>query len=173
MPLTQSLDRYARMVVRELHAPTGLVSVVEPGKDRQRFPGAAGLRPDLEAVRETPLTHSFCQYVVRDEAPLIISDARLDPRVAANPAVEEYEIMAYAGYPLVDISGKVVGSVCAIDSVPREWTEADLSALADLAQATSAEVVSRQLHLRLDLMRVALVTLVLVLLMLSLALYAV
>ena len=29
---------------------------------------------------QTPLTHSFCQYVVRDDEPLVIDDARVDDR---------------------------------------------------------------------------------------------
>ncbi len=59
-----SMDRLARIVREALGVPVGLVSIVEP--ERQVFPGAAGLPEPWQTARETPLSHSFCQYVVAD-----------------------------------------------------------------------------------------------------------
>ncbi|WP_309648538.1 SpoIIE family protein phosphatase [Nocardioides sp.] len=137
-----TFDHYARLVRRLLHVPIGLVSLVEP--DRQVFRGAAGLPGPLDEVRETPLSHSFCQYVVKDASPLVISDARLDARLAGNLAIEELDVIAYAGWPLTDVRGEVIGSLCAIDSTPRTWTPEDLATLEDLAAACSAELGERE-----------------------------
>lgn len=92
------------------------------------------------STRETPLAYSFCKYVVADEKPMIITDARIHPRLHANPAVQEMEVIAYIGCPLVDQDGRTVGSLCAMDSIPRAWTAADVEVLLDLAQACSAEI---------------------------------
>jgi serine phosphatase RsbU (regulator of sigma subunit) len=143
-----SLDRYARMVRRALDVPLALVSVVEDS--RQVFPGADGLPPDLEQSRETPLSHSFCRYVVKDAQPLVITDARRDHRLHDNPAIEELQVVAYAGWPLLDHRGETIGSVCAVDSEPREWTRRDLDALQDVAAACSAELLQRELHRRAE-----------------------
>ncbi len=139
-----SYDRYARLVRRALNAPLALVSLVEA--NRQVFCGASGLAEPLDVVRETPLTHSFCQYVVADEAPLVISDAREDPRLHTNLAIRDLNVIAYAGWPLRDHTGTVIGSLCAIDHRPRAWTADELAALEDLAAACSSELAQRALR---------------------------
>ena len=147
-PVEPSLDRYARMVRRALDVPMALVSIVEA--TRQVFPGAVGLPEDLALSRETPLSHSFCQYVVKDARPLVITDARVDDRLHDNLAIRDLNVVAYAGWPLLDHRGETIGSVCAADSVPREWTQGDLDALQDVAAACSAELVQRELHRQAD-----------------------
>jgi len=144
-PADPSLDRYARLVSRVLDAPIALVSLVEAG--RQVFPGACGLPPDLEADRETPLSHSFCQYVVADQAPLVISDAREDDRLRDNLAIPDLGVIAYAGWPITDHTGVIVGSLCAIDTEPRAWSDHDILMLADLAAACSTELSERGLRI--------------------------
>ncbi|MFI5845894.1 GAF domain-containing SpoIIE family protein phosphatase [Catenuloplanes sp. NPDC051500] len=128
-------DRFASMVRKVLHVPVGLVSLVD--ESRQMFPGAHGLAEPWMGLRQTPLSHSFCQHVVASAAPLIVTDARVDPRVAGNLAITDMSVVGYAGMPLTDADGNVLGSLCAIDSAPREWTEAELDLLSDLAAACS------------------------------------
>lgn len=143
IPELGSFDRYARLVQRSLGVPTALVTIVE--SHRQVFPGALGLPAPWQEARETPLSHSFCQYVVADQRPLIISDARQDERLADNLAIAELGVLAYAGWPITDHRGQIVGSLCAIDSEARDWTDLDLENLADLASACSAELAQREL----------------------------
>ncbi|WP_435747241.1 SpoIIE family protein phosphatase [Nocardioides sp. SYSU DS0663] len=139
-----SFDRYARMVRRALGVPVALVSLVEP--DRQVFPGAVGLPAEYQASRQTPLSHSFCQHVVAASAPLVVADARLDERVRDNPAIPDLGVVAYAGWPITDHTGAVVGSLCAIDGEPRPWSAEELDSLADLAAACSSELAQRRLR---------------------------
>ena len=140
----ETLDRYARLVRRLIGVPVGLVTLVEA--DRQRFVGADGLREPWASARETPLSHSFCRWVVEDERPLVVPDARLDARLRSNFAIPELGVVAYAGWPLTDHSGAVVGSLCAIDDHARDWTRDELAALEDLAAACSSELVQRGLR---------------------------
>ncbi|MEP6816970.1 MAG: GAF domain-containing SpoIIE family protein phosphatase [Marmoricola sp.] len=140
----ESFDRYARLARRLLDVPVALVSLVEA--ERQVFPGASGLPEPYRTTRETPLSHSFCQYVVKDRRPLVIADARADDRLSDNLAVEELDVIAYAGWPLTDAGGRIIGSLCAIDTRPRVWTEHELEGLADLAAACSAELAQRELQ---------------------------
>ncbi|MDD7938211.1 SpoIIE family protein phosphatase [Actinomycetospora lutea] len=132
------MEWFAARVRRWLEVPVALVSLVRP--DEQVFPGAAGLGEPWASSRRTPLTHSFCQHVVATRRPLVIEDARADPLVAENLAVRDLGVVAYAGMPLTDESGHVLGSLCAIDLVPRSWRPAELEALADLAAACSIEL---------------------------------
>ena len=140
-----SLDRFARLVSRALSVPVALVSLVEA--ERQVFPGAIGLPPAYQDSRETPLTHSFCQYVVADRAPLVVRDARDDERLRDNRAIADLGVVAYAGWPITDHRGTIVGSLCAIDRVPRDWSSDDLEMLADLAAACSTELSERGLRI--------------------------
>ncbi|MFC6343621.1 GAF domain-containing protein, partial [Nocardioides hankookensis] len=140
-----SFDRYARLVCRSVGVPVALVSLVE--SDRQVFPGACGLPPEVDAQRETPLSHSFCQYVVADQQPLIVSDAREDARLRTNLAIPDLGVVAYAGWPITDHTGEIVGSLCAIDQEARDWTADELELLEDLAAACSTELSERGLRI--------------------------
>lgn len=128
-------DRFASIVQRALGVPVALVSLVDDV--RQVFPGACGLAVPWQQQRQTPLSHSFCQHVVTSAEPLVIEDARTDPLVAANPAITDLGVIGYAGIPLTDADGLVLGSLCAIDTSPRGWTAAELALLSDLAAACS------------------------------------
>ncbi|MFE9957058.1 SpoIIE family protein phosphatase [Micromonospora sp. NPDC005299] len=134
----EAFDRFARLVSDLLDVPVALVSLVTA--DRQFFPGAAGLPQPWADRRETPLSHSFCQHVVDVEVPMVLPDARLHPRVRGNLAIQDLGVVAYAGMPLTDLDGRVLGSLCAIDSKPRAWTAEQLRTLADLAAACSSEL---------------------------------
>jgi GAF domain-containing protein len=107
-----------------------------------------GLAEPWAAKRETPLTHSFCQYVVIEGRSKVYPDARLDPQTRDNLAIPDLGVVAYAGMPLTDTDGRTLGSLCAIDNRPREWTANELAVLRDLAEACSSELrlrISRDL----------------------------
>ncbi|WP_433796434.1 GAF domain-containing SpoIIE family protein phosphatase [Actinoplanes sp. CA-252034] len=130
-----AFDRFAALVRTVLRVPVVLVSLVDA--HRQVFPGACGLAEPWNGARQTPLSHSFCRHVVASAAPLIVEDARTDPRVAGNLAITDLNVIGYAGMPLTDAAGIVLGSLCAIDDVPRRWTAEELRLLADFAAACS------------------------------------
>ena len=128
----------AERVHRWLGVPIALVSLV--GADRQVFPGMTGLPEPWASSRAAPLSHSFCRHVVTSAEALIVSDAREHPLLRGGPAVDELGAVAYAGVPLTDEAGNVLGALCAIDRVPRQWTDAQLDLLRGLADACSAEL---------------------------------
>ena len=139
----QTFDRYARIVAEMLGVPMALVSIVEA--DRQILVGASGLPPHVEASRCTPLSHSFCRHVVADQRALVIDDARRDERSRADPVIQDLAVVAYAGFPLTDTEGHVVGALCAIDHERRHWSDEDLARLDDLAHLCSREIVLHEI----------------------------
>ncbi len=139
-PPEEVFDRITRLAARLLDAPVALVTFVDFEGDRQFFKSRFGVG-DLS---QTPLTHSFCQLVVKTEAPLIVSDAQHDPRVSDNPAVSELGVSAYLGAPLLSLEQLPLGALCVIDRKPRAWTGLDLELLADLAQLAQREIGFRQ-----------------------------
>jgi len=133
-----ALDLFTRLVRASLGVPVALVSLVSA--DEQVLPGASGLPEPWQTLRATPLSHSVCQHVVRTGQALVIPDTREEPLLAGNLAIPDLHVVAYAGVPLRDASGRVVGSLCAIDTQPRTWSAADLALLTDLAEACSRQL---------------------------------
>ncbi len=132
------MDAIARLASRAVGSSVGLVSLVEA--DGQHFAGAVGLPEPWQSTRETPLTHSFCRHVVASQADLLVVDAREHPVLRDNLAIQDLGVIAYAGTPLRSNDGTVIGSVCAIEGRPREWSEADLEALRDASTLAGAEL---------------------------------
>jgi serine phosphatase RsbU (regulator of sigma subunit) len=133
-----AFETYAGLVRRLLGVPVALVSLVDD--ERQFFPGAAGLASPWNEARQTPLSHSLCQHVVASGKELVVTDATGDPVLCDNLAIPDLGVIGYAGMPLTDADGHVLGSLCAIDTEPREWSVDELDTLRDLAEACSAEL---------------------------------
>jgi serine phosphatase RsbU (regulator of sigma subunit) len=140
-PAEATFDRLTNLATRVLGVPVALVSLVTP--DRQFFKSQCGLPSPYAERRETPLSHSFCQYVVEDAAELIVEDAREDERLAGNLAIRDLGVVAYAGFPVRSREGDVLGSFCAIDDRPRVWSPGDLEILSELAAAATDVVALR------------------------------
>ncbi|WP_157441875.1 ATP-binding protein [Actinoplanes awajinensis] len=139
-----TLDRLTRLATRLVNAPVALVSLVDA--DRQVFVSAVGLDEPWASRGQTPLSHSFCQYVVTDQAPLVITDARADGRLCGNLAIPDLNVIAYAGFPLRSPDGQVLGSFCAIDGQPRQWSETEVEILQDLAANAESEIALHTAH---------------------------
>ena len=136
-----AFDRLTRLATQILGVPVSLVSLVDG--DRQFFKSAVGLPEPWATRRETPLSHSFCQHVVRDAVPLIVPDARIDPAFADNLAIGDIGVVAYAGIPIVTSDGHTLGSFCAIDSKPRQWTPQEIATLRELTALVVSEIELR------------------------------
>ena len=72
--------------------------------------------------------------------PIIERDVREVPGLQDSLAVSDLSVVAYAGVPLTDADGLVLGSLCAIDGEPRSWSADDIANLHDLAAACSSEL---------------------------------
>ena len=132
-PPDPSFDRHARLAAEVLNAPVALVSLID--EDRQFFKSAIGVEE-----RETPLSHSFCQHAIASREPLIVEDAREHPLLKHNPAVEELSSVAYAGVPLINADGYALGTLCVLDTHPRQWTKHQVELLGDLAASVVNEI---------------------------------
>jgi GAF domain-containing protein len=137
-PPNPTFDRLTVLAAQLLEAPVALLTLVDA--DRQFFVSACGLPEPLQTARQTPLDYSICQYAVANQRPLIIGDAHDDPFLAANLAVTELGVTAYAGMPLVTSDGYAVGTLCVIDFVARDWTDDQLTILTHLADITMDEI---------------------------------
>lgn len=138
-PPKECFDRLTEMAATLLDAPTALMSLVDV--DRQFFMSQYGLKEPWATKRETPLSHSFCQWVVSDSAELMVSNAKEHPVLADNGAVKDLDVAAYAGVPIKAQPKQIIGSFCALDSETREWTDEEQATLRDLVLIVNAFVM--------------------------------
>jgi GAF domain-containing protein len=141
-PPEEAFDQLARVAAKVMDAPIALVSLVD--EDRQFFKSSVGGHTgNLGAEQETPLSYSLCREAVATKAPLILRDARADPRFGSHPAVRSAGVAAYAGMPIVLADGHAIGTVCVLDTKPRDWNEDQVRALASLATDAATALVRR------------------------------
>ncbi len=76
--------------------------------------------------------------------PLVVPDAAIDPRFTDNPHVPAAASRFYAGVPLRSPDGHVIGTICAVDTRPRDFSDRELKILEDLALITMNELELRQ-----------------------------
>lgn len=127
-------DRVTRLASKLLDVPISLISLVD--EDRQWFKSKVGLDAD-----QTPRSQAFCAHAIMDEAPLVVPDASNDERFRANPlVVNAPNIRFYAGVPLRSNDGLAIGTLCVIDSKPKELTPDQLALLKDLASIVTKEI---------------------------------
>lgn len=141
-PAEACFDLLAGLASRLLGVPVSLMSLVDG--ERQFFKSQVGLPEPWASARQTPLSHSFCQWVVSGHENLALDDAREHPALATHRAVLDLGVVAYAGVPLEAWHGEPIGAFCAIDSRAHTWTNDDLATLGDLARLAEACMAVRR-----------------------------
>jgi diguanylate cyclase (GGDEF)-like protein/PAS domain S-box-containing protein len=133
-PGEERFDRFTRLAAASFGVPIALVSLVDT--DRQWFKSCLGLD-----APGTPRSMAFCSHAVALDDLLVVPDARLDERFAANPLVTGApHIRFYAGQPVRSLDGQPLGTLCIIDTRPRMLDDAGRRMLRDLAQLVQDEL---------------------------------
>jgi len=128
-------DKIVQFAADEFDVPIALLSLVDA--NRQWFKAKVGLD-----VCETDRGISFCGHAILQDDLFIIPDTLADPRFADNPLVTEApHIRFYAGAPLILPSGLTLGTLCLIDSKPRQVDFTDMAILASLRDLLMEELL--------------------------------
>ncbi len=125
-----AFDRVTALAARLFAVPVVLISLV--GRERQWLKSHYGVD-----VCETSRDVSFCAHAILlppEAGVFVVPDATQDARFHDNPLVTgPLNVRFYAGAPLRTSGGLAVGSLCLIDTRPREFSEEDRATLTDLA----------------------------------------
>jgi diguanylate cyclase (GGDEF)-like protein len=135
----ERFDRVTRLARRLFGVPISLVSLID--EDRQWFKSAEGLD-----IVETSREVSFCGHAINQTGLFIVPNVLDDERFYDNPLVTDApHIRFYAGYVLKLRQGINIGTLCLIDSKPRDMDEEDRQLLQDLGEMIEQEIKSIQL----------------------------
>jgi signal transduction histidine kinase len=131
-------DDITRIASYICQTPMALISLVED--KRQWFKAEVGL-----GARETPIGSSICAHAIRQPALLEVPDTTRDARFANNPLVTgEPHLRFYAGAVMRSAEGLPLGTVCVLDTKPRQLTEAQREMLLLLARQAMAQLDLRR-----------------------------
>jgi GAF domain-containing protein len=125
--LPERLDAVAATSAHRLGTPVALVSVVLDSS--QFILGSYGLAPWAAEARGVPAEWALCSHTVLLGEPYQVFDGAADPRHHDNPLLSITGVRSYAGVPLRDDGGVVLGAHCVLDGAPRTYTDDDVAAL--------------------------------------------
>jgi predicted PurR-regulated permease PerM len=131
-------NRLATNLARSFEAPIALIT----GTDAKRcfWEAQCGL-PELTAHTQRDI--SIFSRIKFSESSLVIADTEEDERFANDPFFKDKGVRFYAGAPLTAPDGDVIGSVCVLDTRPRQMTEQHMNTLVSVANAV---VTAIELH---------------------------
>ena len=113
-PAEPEFDEIVEIAATLIGTPISLVSLID--RDRQWFKARYGL-----GAPQTPRDQAFCAHAIKSDNLYIVNNATLDPLFAANPLVTgDPNIRFYAGAPLITPDKFRLGTLCVIDTEPRD-----------------------------------------------------
>ena len=138
-PYELRFDRITRFAMGEFEMPMALISLVD--RDRQWFKSNFGV-DCAQTSRDT----SFCAHTILERQTLVVPDALKDTRFRDNPLViGKPWVRFYAGAILRLPYGPAVGSLCVMDTRPREMDRIGEAILTSLRDLVVEEMVRREL----------------------------
>ncbi len=134
----REFDDIAELAKAICDTPMSIVSLID--SERQWYKAKLGLD-----TSEVPIEQSFCQHAMKNPTEImVIPNATLDERTKYNPSTTgEAHIRSYIGVPIVAPGGEAMGTLCVIDTKPREFTEDQCRVMRILS-----ERIVKQLELR-------------------------
>ena len=141
----QAYDDLLTIVAGICGTPMGAVTLIDG--ERQWLKARQGID-----VAETSRDVAFCAHAILEPDKLMqVRDSHLDARFAGNPSAQgEAGIRFYAGAPLVTSSGNALGTLCVMDTKPRELTKEQSEALTRLARQVVSLMELRKAYSKLQ-----------------------
>ena len=136
----ESFDRLTRLAAKLTGAPVTFISLVDETRDF--YQSCFGFPEPLASDRQLTGT-TFCHYALVSDGPLVIPDTLAHPIYRTVPTVQTLGVRAYLGVPLVT-DGQPIGSFCAIDFEPHDWTALQVEVMVELAASTLREIELRR-----------------------------
>jgi PAS domain S-box-containing protein len=142
----RAFDDLALLAARICGCSMAYVSFIDAG--RQWLKAAHGF--DSQALN-CQRDGAFCNDAIRETDLLIVPDLAAHPRYAAYATVTgPPHLRFYAGAPLLTIEGFALGTLCVVDTVPRDLDSDQRAALRQIARQVVTELELRRRLAELD-----------------------
>ena len=89
--------------------------------------------PTVTTATEVPDNATYCCFVRDSRGAFMTAHAMLDPRTEGHPAREA--VPTYCGVPIIEPEGRLLGTLCHYDLVPRDPSTVDLELMLQVASA--------------------------------------
>lgn len=127
-PPEEAFESITRLTRQLFGVPMAAISFIDA--HREWFKSRDGVG-DAQIARHT----AFSATILAEDAPLIVYDAVEDERFRDNTSVAGAPyIRFYAGSPLRDSAGQIIGVLAAMDSAPRDFGRQEMKLLSDLGE---------------------------------------
>ncbi len=137
-PPEEAFDKVARLAAQIFDTPSAFVTFVD--KDRVFF--KANLSP--LAGNQVQRADSLCSLAILEETVTVFNDTYQIPDLLESPHVScQGGIRFYAGAPLKTREGYRLGTLCVVDSVPRQASPKQLQMLETLSSIVVDELEQR------------------------------
>lgn len=122
------IEELVEMIADICDTPVALVTLLD--EDTQWFKAAIGT-----LMESTPRGVAFCNHTIKQTNLLVIPDVLADDHHKTNPlATGDPYVRFYAGAPLITQDGFAIGSLCVLDTQPRELSERQRRSISVLAK---------------------------------------
>jgi len=121
--------------------PLALVSMIDADVQQLCAAGGALSAAVRKGGEQRPRAQAVCAQVVASADSLVVEDVARDPRFADNPMLGEHGLRFYAGVPLRDGGGAVLGSFALLDTEPRVFSPRELRLLEAMGKDLMATVL--------------------------------
>ncbi|NEQ69582.1 MAG: GAF domain-containing protein [Symploca sp. SIO2D2] len=134
----EALNDLARIAAHICGTTVALISFVE--NNQMCFKAQVGLdATEINSVLE------LCSVALPQNEAIVISDIRMDERFSSSSVVTSHPyIRFYAGLPLITSQGKVLGSLCVIDHIPRKLSQKQIKMLWALSRQVITQLEQQQ-----------------------------
>lgn len=129
-------DDLTRLAAEICGTPISLITLVD--KDRVWLKSKVGLE---EA--EMPREGAFCAQTILNDNGVVIPDVLADPHYRNHANEGQTGVQFYAGTPLKTRDGFNIGTLCVIDTKPRDMSEEKLNQVRMLARQAMAQIELR------------------------------
>ncbi|HEV7350629.1 response regulator [Telluribacter sp.] len=137
-PAEPEFDRLTQLASVLCKVPVSLISLVD--EERSWFKSKQGLD-----FSHTNRSQSFCQYTISGSGLFEVEDTTQDERFRELPMVTGTSgVRFYAGCPVVDPLGNVLGTLAVMDQKPNKLSDDQRVALQLLAQEVAGHIVARK-----------------------------
>lgn len=134
----ERFDRIVRLAAKLIGVPMAMINVIG---EQQWTRASHGIEAGV-----TPLGDSICRHAVDEGGRLEVADLRRDDRFVDNRFVVESPGVRFYAAETLAVAGETIGTLCVLDTQPRELDREQLEVLGELAAWAEAELNNKALN---------------------------